>query len=124
MDLSNTPSLSLSLCLSVCLSLCRSMCISQRFLLSFVICFFFLSLAVFYSIFLSFLSTSPRILQQPQSVIEGVAYICVSFIEFPSLVCWCTVIHHLWPHRLTLFRRKMGFLCVQCNVYTFTGPLV
>ena len=47
-------------------------------------------------------------------------YVC--FNEFPSLVCWYTVIHHNRPQRPTLFRRmKWDFTCMQRYVYTDTG---
>ena len=43
-------------------------------------------------------------------------HIFVGFNEFPSLVCWCTVIHHHQPQGPTLFWREMGlYMCaVQC----------
>ena len=51
-------------------------------------------------------------------------HIFVGFNKFPSVVCWCTVIHHHWPHGLTLLRRvRWDFKCVQCNMCTDTGPL-
>ena len=52
-------------------------------------------------------------------------HIFVGFNEFPSLVCWCTVIHHHLPQGPTLFRIvRWDFTCVQCYVYTDTGPPV
>ena len=36
-------------------------------------------------------------------------HIFVSFNEFPSLMFWCTVIHHHRPQGPTLFQREMGF---------------
>ena len=52
-------------------------------------------------------------------------HIIVGFNEFPSLVYWCTVIHHHRPQGPTPFRRvRWDFLCVQCNVCTYTGPPV
>ena len=52
-------------------------------------------------------------------------HIFVGFNQFPSLVCWGTVIHHHRSQRPTLFRKvRWDFTCVQCNVYTDTGPPV
>ena len=52
-------------------------------------------------------------------------HIFVGFNKFPSLVYWCTVIHHHWPQGPTLFRRvRWDFMCVQCDVCTDTGPPV
>ena len=73
-----------------------------------------------------FWSSSPRIPQQPQSVFEGAHFLqAFSFKEFPSLVCWCIVIHHDRPQGPTLFQRgRLDFTCVQCNVCSDTGPPV
>ena len=52
-------------------------------------------------------------------------HIFVGFNKFPSLMCWCTVIHHHWPQGPTLFQRvKWDFTCVQCNVCTDMQPPV
>ena len=52
-------------------------------------------------------------------------HIFVGFNEFPSLVYWCTVIHHHRPQGPTLFRGvRWDFTCVQCDVCTDTGPPV
>ena len=52
-------------------------------------------------------------------------HIFEGFNEFPSLVNWCTVIHHHRPQGPTLFRRvRWDFTCVQCSVCTDTGPPV
>ena len=52
-------------------------------------------------------------------------HIFVDFNEFPSLVYWCTVIHHHRSQGPTLFRRvRWDFTCVQCYVCTYTGPPV
>ena len=52
-------------------------------------------------------------------------HIFVGFKEFPYLVYWCTVIHHHRSQGPTLFRRvRWVFTCVQCDVYTDTGPPV
>ena len=65
----------------------------------------------FYFRFLSFFwRRSPHILQQPYSVFKGAF---VGFNKFPSLVCWCTVIHYHRPQGPTLFRRVIwDFACV------------
>ena len=48
-------------------------------------------------------------------------HIFVRFNEFPSLVCWCIVIHHPRLQGPTLFRRVgWEFMCVQCCVCTGT----
>ena len=70
-----------------------------------------------------FWSRSPRIPQQPQSVFEGAHFLSLN--KFPSLVCWCIVIHHHRPQGPTLLRRvRWDFTCVQCDVCTDTGPPV
>ena len=52
-------------------------------------------------------------------------YNFVGFNECPSLVCWCTGIHHHRSQGPTLFRRvRWDFTCVQCYVSTDTGPHV
>ena len=45
-------------------------------------------------------------------------HIFVGFNEFPSLVCWCIVIHYHRPQGPTLFQRvRWDFTCVQSDVY-------
>ena len=52
-------------------------------------------------------------------------HIFVDFNKFPSLLCWCTVIHHHQTQGATLFRRvRSDFTCVQCSVCICTGPPV
>ena len=52
-------------------------------------------------------------------------HILVGSNEFPSLMYWCTVIHHHRPQGPTLFRTvRWDFTCVQCYVCTYTGPPV
>ena len=52
-------------------------------------------------------------------------HIFVGFNEFPSLMCWCIVIHHHRPQGPTLFRRvRWDFTYVQCDVCTDTRPPV
>ena len=44
-------------------------------------------------------------------------HIFTGYNEFPSLVCWCTVIHHHRPQEPLLFRReRWDFTCVQSYV--------
>ena len=43
------------------------------------------------------------------------------FNEFPSLICWCAVIHNHRPQGPTLFQGVRSDF-VQCNVCTDTGP--
>ena len=69
---------------------------------------------------ISLWSRSPHILQQPQSVFLGSTFF-VGFYKFPSLVCWCTVIHHHRPQGLFFFFFFFFFFeewdgCVQCTV--------
>ena len=52
-------------------------------------------------------------------------HIFVGFNEFPSLVCWCIIIHNHRPQGPTLLRRvRWDFTCVQCYMCTDTGPPV
>ena len=79
----------------------------------------------FYSIFLSFFFGVglPAYLSNHNPFSRE--HIFVGFNEFPSLVYWCTVIHHHRPQGPTLFRRvRWDFTCVQCYVCTYTGPPV
>ena len=78
----------------------------------------------FYSIFLSFFGVClPAYLSNHNPFSRE--HIFVGFNEFPSLVYWCTVIHHHRPQGPTLFRRvRWDFTCVQCNVFTDTRPPV
>ena len=70
--------------------------------------------------FYIFWSRFPRLLQQPQSVFLR-EHIFMGFNDFPSFVCWCTVIHH---HRPTLFQRGRGCVynllvcvCLKASFY-------
>ena len=69
-------------------------------------------------------SRSPCIPLQPQNAFLR-EHIFIGFNKFPSLVCWCIVIHYhqlQWP---TLFRRmRWDSTCVPCDVCTDTGPPV
>ena len=52
-------------------------------------------------------------------------HIGVGFKEFPSLNCWCIVIHCHQPEWPTPFQRaRWDFMCVQFHVCTNTGPPV
>ena len=52
-------------------------------------------------------------------------HIFVGFKKFPSLVCWCTVIHHQRPQGPYLFWSvSWDFSGVQCDVCTDTGSPV
>ena len=55
-------------------------------------------------------------------------HIFVNFVglnDFPSLVYWCTVIHHHRPQGPTLIQRvRWDFTRVQCDVCTDMGPPV
>ena len=70
--------------------------------------------AVFLFHFITFVGGLPAYFSNHSAFSRG--HIFVGFNEFPSLMCWCTVIHHHRQQGPTLFRRvRWDFMCM-CSV--------
>ena len=97
-------------------------CWTERFILSiqiyfsafpFILLGYFLRLWPLYSIFFHhFLVGLPAYFSNHSPFFREHNF--VGFNKFPSLMCWCTVIHHHRPQKPTLFQRD-GILLV-CSV--------
>ena len=89
-----------------------------------VILFSFTFVAVFLPNLLVFLRADLPVYLSNHNPFSG-EHFFVGFNKFPSLVCWCIVIHYHRPQEPTLFQKvRWDLTCVQCNVCIDTGPPV
>ena len=85
------------------------------------------SLSLCVPLFLWVIFTSMAVFLLHLFIIFGVAYfsnhspffrehVFIVFNKFPSLVCWCSVIHHHWPQRPNFFlKSEVRFFLGVCS---------